>query len=178
MEQALLCQHPFDTVATLSPEVYKSVFDTLTLGPSEVKRQRINALGWLVDRARELEDAERRLHDSMAPEIANVLRGKKLLLLGEQLGRVGYKDASLVHRMATGFQLTGELDTTGEFACEWKPATLGVSDLLKTAKWARKAVAGSSAAANDPELDEEVRRLTAEEAAAGWALGPFSEAEM
>jgi hypothetical protein len=125
MEQALLCQHPFDTVATLSPEVYKSVFDTLMLGPSEVKRQRIKALGRLVDRAKELEEAERELHSSMAPEIATVLRGKRLLLFGELLERVGYRDASLVHRMATGFQLTGELNTTGEFAREWKPAALG-----------------------------------------------------
>ena len=57
-----------------------------------ISRARIDFLTYWMKRAQELEHAEKTLHLSMPEYLQQVLRGKRILLMGEMLERLGFED--------------------------------------------------------------------------------------
>ena len=59
---------------------------------------------WL-KRASELASKEKDLHDSLDPEVARVLKGKRLLALEEILNDIGFPDRRLVKDICAVFRI-------------------------------------------------------------------------
>ena len=68
-----------------------------------------------------LSSKEAELHDQLDPEVAKVLKGKRLLLLEEILNEIGFPDKNLVKDICSGFRLTGWLRDSQLFPHRSKP---------------------------------------------------------
>ena len=94
-------------------------------------------------RAKALHAQECALHDSLDEQIKPVMASKRLLLFKEMMDDAGVQDKELFSDMCNGFRLVGDLQPSGQFQQQWKPAALGVEQLQQTALWAQKAVVSS-----------------------------------
>eukprot|EP00972_Heterocapsa_arctica_P088448 13041880-Heterocapsa_arctica.AAC.1 len=161
--QALRAPHPF-TQQHCEDGILRSVFQTLTRSPEATQAARDQALERWRRRARELERKEAQLKESVHPDVAGSVAGKRLLLFGEMLSEIGFPDpGNLIHKMATGFPLVGEIEPSGVFPKCVRPATSTIQDLWKTARANQELASRSLGPSADSELDFEVTKSTAKE---------------
>ena len=140
-----------------------------------------NPLDYYLSRAKALHADEMALHDNMPEEIKPVMESKRLLLFREMLRDAGVLDECLLQDMCNGFKLVGELDPSGQFPSQFKPAALDAEQLKQTACWAQKAVLAScKKVAEDPEIAAAVWEETIEQTLEGkqWVRGPFTAEEI
>ena len=120
-------------------------------------------------------------HKGLYSLLQPVLRSKKLLLFREMLTDAGVNDATLVDEMCDGFRLVGDLNPSGQFKQQLKPAAISVDQLRQTALWAQKAVVSSCRKVlEDNEIAVSVWEETMQQASdeKRWVIGPFSSSEM
>eukprot|EP00438_Fugacium_kawagutii_P021791 Skav200329 [mRNA] locus=scaffold2835:13658:14452:+ [translate_table: standard] len=89
----------------------------------------------------------------------------------------GLKDDNLFRDVCEGFRLVGDIEPSGQFQDQWKPASLDKEQLRQTAKWAQKAVKSSCrSVGEDEEIACAVWQETLEQAEEDkrWVVGPFS----
>jgi hypothetical protein len=179
LKRALLLEHPVDSIQGLPAEVYQSIFQCLT---EDVQAFRSRTMEYWRRRAKQLESREAELHKHLKPEFETVLKDKKVLLLQEMMAACGHKDEQLIHRITTGFQITGELDHTPEFQdleeSKVREASLDVKALMKTSRWSRHVLMASLKSSGSSRLDKAVYDDTVAETEKGWAKGPFSQHEL
>ena len=112
-------------------------------------------MAWLkkwTNRAKELADRERALHDSMNPHCASVLEGKRLLLFGEMLKHISYPDVHLIEDICEGFRITGWMRASGCFEKLPKQPSLTVDGLIAMSRGLNHTVIAKSASLEDTEL--------------------------
>ena len=112
-------------------------------------------MAWLkkgTNRAKELADRERALHDSMNPHCASVLEGKRLLLFGEMLKGISYPDVHLIEDICEGFRITGWMRDSGCFEKLPKQPSLTVDGLIAMSRGLNHTVIAKSASLEDTEL--------------------------
>jgi hypothetical protein len=179
LEEALKLEHPVDTLQGLPPEIYRAIFHCLT---RDVKSFRKKTLDHWKTRSMQLQPKEDELHEQLPPEFKVVLQGKRILLLQEMMKAAGHQDEMLIHRITTGFQITGELDHTPEFEdleeARVREASLDVTALMKTSRWSRHVLMASLRSSGNNILDRAVYDDTVAEAKKGWAEGPMSQHEL
>ena len=88
--------------------------------------------------AKQLEDKECELHNSLSSSMQKVLNGKKLLLWKQLLIKCGYDDLAVCEFMFRGVPLVGSHDTPKCYPELLKPATLTEEDLQSSAVWRRR----------------------------------------
>ena len=150
-------------------------------GPTEVCKFRIRMLEHYIGRAKALQQDEKALHDSMCAEIRPVMKSKRLLLFQEMMRDARVADESLFVDMCQGLKLVGDLDPSGQFPHQFKPASLDVEQLKQTAKWAQEAVVASCRkVADDAEIATAVWEETLEQALPEkqCVRGPFTAEEI
>ena len=150
-------------------------------GPTEVCKFRLRMLEHYIGRAQALQQDEKALHDSMCAEIRPVMKSKRLLLFQEMMRDARVADESLFVDMCQGLKLVGDLDPSGQFPHQFKPASLDVEQLKQTAKWAQEAVVASCRkVADDAEIATAVWEETLEQALPEkqWVRGPFTAEEI
>eukprot|EP00435_Cladocopium_sp_Y103_P059286 s1864_g21.t1 len=177
IEKVKNLRHPFDTPLPLDEANMSSISFILSEGPERVAKFRADVLKHYIGRAKDLQTEERQLHSSLDADVGHVMASKRLLLFKEMMHDAGVQDDSLFQEMCSGFKLVGDLQPSGQFEPQWKPAALGVEQLRQTAVWAQKAVVAScSKQADDMEVAVSVWEETLEQAAAekGWVKGPFT----
>ena len=86
--------------------------------------------------------------------------------------------SKLAAELEAGMPTTGDLPDSGVFPKKRTEPTLTMKDLLRTAKWAQKALVAGTQASRDPELDHEVWLGTMKEVDKGWLKGPYSMEEL
>jgi hypothetical protein len=169
--------HPYDACDYVPDDVKRAIVSTVNRPPDVVMQEReATLLAWEA-RARELQNSEDALHAAMHPEIANIYSGKRFLLLQEMLACIGWEDAQLVGDLVSGMPLAGELPATGVFPRERREPLRSIEWLWATAKQTRECIK-ADARSSDPELEEFIRKETAEEVRRGWAAGPYTEEEL
>ena len=87
-----------------------------------------------IKRAGELSSKEKDLHDSLDPEVAKVLKGKRLLVFEEILNEIGFPDKNLVRDICAGFRITGWLRDSMLFPHRSKPPQYAVDALMRLSK--------------------------------------------
>ena len=130
-------------------------------------------------RAKELEAQEAKLHAAMPPEAAAVRKGKRLLLLlQELLEEIKYPDMDLVKDIAAGMPGLGEMPVTGAFPEREAPPAADMGVLFACARAAQAKV--QEARPEEPELAQKVWDKTMDEVNRDppWLKGPFTPAEV
>ena len=171
--------HPFDELVHLPDDLIRCIFRSLTGSLPDLTKHRINTIKAWTDQAVRLKDAERRLHESLHPNVRACLKGKRLELLRYLANSVGWPDCRLHDEIASGFFLTGYAPPTGVFKKEFKPAKIDKTKLLKDAKFLKPALLGKIHSHHCTEDDVELYRITCEEAdEKAWLDGPHSPSDV
>ena len=87
---------------------------------------------------RQLQEAEKKLHAGMHPEVAQVLEGKNILVFSKMLHSIGYADTGLCTEIAMGFRLTGAAAPSHVFPQKIRDSSLSVEELVEMAPWLRQ----------------------------------------
>jgi hypothetical protein len=113
------------------------------------------------------------------PDVAAVLKGKRVLLFQALLREAHYDDPTLIHEVVSGFRLVGTLPSSPEFPePRLRAATKDMDELWRYSKWAQVSALSSTGPSGDPALDEAVYLATEEEVQKGWLLGPYSAEQL
>jgi hypothetical protein len=177
---AAMAMHPIDTQGVADSDYAVAVFEALTKGKNWVeakRRERINELKKFIVKAKANEE---HIHERMCKEQEAVMKSKHFLAFKFLLEKVGHEDAHLLKHFMTGFPITGVLEPTGVFeACEnSNPERRDASSLLRGSKRTKAAISHFCKPSGDPDMDDLVWQATMAEVQAGWAVGPFSQAQL
>ena len=170
-EQAVQALHPFCRQPALPDVLLLAVVRIFTNSPEHTARKRAREVQRWINLAKNLEPDEIALHDSLHPQVATALQGKRLKLFDHLLKESGYQDENLVDEIAKGFKVVGLAPPTGVFDKRIRLPELSESELRKAAVWTRNSVIGSlGPSRDDPELDNEVWKETRDEVVRGWLI--------
>ena len=129
---ALRLGHPFDMCRALPDQALRTLAQILIDGPVVVLRKRLDVMVKWKAWAAELEEAEAELHRSLHPATADVLKGKRLLLLDRIAKSLEWPNTNLHRDLTEGFRIVGEEHPSGIFPTEPKPASLHPSGIFPT----------------------------------------------
>ncbi|CAE7635303.1 unnamed protein product [Symbiodinium sp. CCMP2592] len=119
------------------------------------------------------------LHKSLAPSVAEVVKGKRLLLLDRIAKSLQWLDTRLHQDMTSGFKIVGEEFPSGIFPLEPRPATLTPEELLAQSRSTKPLIWEQI---NDAPLDANSRELfeitEAEYREKGWLEQPRTWEEL
>ena len=177
VEAACQVQHPFDGSGSVDDDTKKNMFFLLTNGLKAREQRCAQQFEYYEQRLEELAAAERLLHDQLEPVRQAIVADKKFLLFNELCRDAGVEDASLRHLQLVGVPLVGTADWTGQFEEHPVMPALTVEQLMKSSRWSRRMIAGSSREGSE-DLRQAVCDLTLEEVEKGWLEGPLTESEV
>ena len=151
VEEAIKAGHPRFLDYKSIDKIDDLLKQNLMMDAATLLGRRVAWLKKWTKRAGELCQAEKELHDGMEPHCAAVLKGKRLLLLGEMLTDISYPDVHLVRDICEGFKITGWLRDSGCLEKLPKQPSLTVKGLIDMSKGLNQAVI---ARASNVESDE------------------------
>ena len=123
--------------------------------------------------AESLAPAEAALHDSLAPHLKPVLKGKRLLLWREMLESFEYPDLGICDEVVNGFDLVGTVPHVPCHDITSKLAKITVQELMNTSSAARQSVIRTVRSSGDDSLDVEIYEKTLAERDSGWLSRPI-----
>ena len=127
----------------------------------------------------ELRREEDLLHKSLHPEVACVLKGKKLLLFRKLARAAGVEDSHLFQAVCEGFRILGYAKPSGPFPVAVKPASLGEQELQDASQWIRGMLRQPGhAESREVALELWTEAVQQSSDGSGWLYGPFSEREL
>ena len=122
---------------------------------------------WTV-RAKELQEAEEKLHSEMPDCLSQVLKGKQLLLFKEMMTAAGCSDEHLFRHVVSGFRISGWMPVTGNTAPKVRAPKMSSASLKLLAPGLNKVVLAKLARRQETELEKAVWLETQKEIEAGW----------
>ena len=173
VEAASKIVHPLDNHLPIPDPLIEAVFEVLNRGPTAISNQRVDQCKRILKLVAELKDDEEKLHSTMQPEVAKVLKGKRLLVWKKLLVESGYEDSQVVDEAIAGFPLVGASTVSDAFPRGATPAQQSVDELKRQAVWRRRSTIGKCGPTGDDQTDAEAWRQTLEEASEGWLSGPY-----
>ena len=168
IKRALVCGHPRNLEFHLEPEVNEAIHANFIADPFELASFRIAFVKKWSARARELQKDEDELHDKMPDYLAQVLKGKRILLLKEMMTAAGCSDDLLFRDIASGFRISGWMPVTGNTSAKLRPPQMSLASLRILAPGLNKTVFSKLARRQDPELEKVVWDETQKEIDSGW----------
>ncbi|CAE7382974.1 unnamed protein product [Symbiodinium sp. CCMP2592] len=109
VQRAVQAGHPRDGSAHVSKLVIQSIKANFSDPPAQTVTSRVAALKHWTTRAKQLEQKEEELHQSLPEHLRSLLEGKRLLLWQEMHKAAGSPDDQLISHMCEGFRLSGWL---------------------------------------------------------------------
>ena len=168
VKRALVCGHPRNLEFHLEPEVNEAIHANFIADPFELASFRIAFVKKWSARARELQKDEDELHSQMPDYLAQVLQGKRILLLKEMMTAAGCSDDLLFRDIASGFRISGWMPITGNTSAKLRPPQMSLASLKILAPGLNKTVLSKLARRQDPELEKVVWDETQKEIDSGW----------
>ena len=104
-------------------------------------------------RAAMLERDEARLKAGMSKDVANAVKGKRILLFKEILVATAFPDLGVVDDLHCGSDLTGEVPPTGMLPGKFGPAIISDQELLANAERTRDVAVSAVKSSGDPDID-------------------------
>ena len=170
--------HPRSFKALLPPVLDEALSCNSDMSCAEISALRAKWFSKWVTRSSQLKEKELVLKESMPSHLRRILEPKRLLLLAEILKEEGYPDKDVFSELALGTELTGQVPCTGVFDKCFRPAELGVDQLLAGASASNKSIFRSVRSSGDNEVDKIVFEKTLEERDSGWLRGPMEFHEL
>lgn len=177
-EAASKTVHPFDEIKSLKPWQAQVLTEIMELGPAGLVKRRAENLRKWTKRKNELAVQEEALHKSMHPQIAQVMKGKSILLFCEMMKDLGFDYAETKELLTKGFPLTGTITPSKLFYETHVEAKLSKAELLSESNWRQMMAVAACGKSDDDFIDRKVYDITLEEEQNGWARGPFTAEQM
>ena len=118
VQQMVQYGHPTSLQSCL-PQVLKHTVEKYSSTSShERMSHRANRLGYWLRRLHDLRRDEAALKEKMHPDVADIVRGKNILVWKEMLESSGYSDMDVVNEMKDGTELVGQIPQNGSVANE------------------------------------------------------------
>ena len=166
--------HPMDTANPLEPITLAALKENLTKDPKLVSLKRNLAVARVKQEVMKHREAEERLHQSMHPSVAKVMKGKSILALEALLRTEGYGDMGVISFLKEGVRLVGTSECPECFEYKLVPAPLTESELFETAAERRTALLSKDDRVSADE-SRILKEATDSEVALGFLEGPFYE---
>ncbi|CAJ1382659.1 unnamed protein product, partial [Effrenium voratum] len=168
IQAAVQAGHPRSLAVTLNAVSEEAVVANRDWPVTDLTRARIDFLTYWMKRAQELEHAEKSLHCSMPGYLQQVLGGKRILLMGEMLERLGFEDKYLQQDVSEGFKLTGWLRETGCFPKKIRKPTMPAAAVMAMASSVNRRIVKQMAETSFSETDAKAWDETLAELERGW----------
>ena len=168
IHEALKAGHPQNLLKRIDSDLREAVLSMREENHAKTVSTRAAFFKKWFARAKELKPAEQELHSNMAPHLASILKGKRLLLWKEILVDLKYPDAAVIDEAIHGFSLTGWSKPTEVFRTDVRPPNQTLDQLKGSACGLNSAVIGSLKSAEWNKLDEQALLETEEEVCKGW----------
>eukprot|EP00435_Cladocopium_sp_Y103_P041941 s3762_g11.t1 len=178
LQAALRAKHPIDCACSFPEVLMKNIAKVLNDGPKLVIARRKLEVLKVKRMALQLEEEERKLHQSLHPEMAKLLKGKRLLVWKELMQQTGFDDPSLFDEMLSGFKLVGQAKVSPQFPRGFASMQQTPDELKHKSVWMRKANQAKCKSTGRAELDRLVWQQTLDECEAGWMHGPYDEEQV
>ena len=120
LDKALAAGHPRSMAIHLSDGVKEVLHSNFKGEPYTLIKKRLAYISKWSNRAKELVEQEKQVHDGLPEHLKGILGGKRLLLMGEMLQDAGYPDQKLVSDICSGFNISGWLQQSNVFPKETK----------------------------------------------------------
>ena len=115
MQKAVSSQHPFLKGAGVPDELQWPIDKHVHWSEAQLSKYRLAwCKKWLV-RARDLDQFEMQCNESRPSHVAEVTKGKRILLTKEILEDLGYGDMAALSLLEAGATLAGEIEPTQVF---------------------------------------------------------------
>ena len=167
-KQLELAGHPRFLDYRSIKEVDNLISENLLAEPGDILTKRSAWLRWWLNRAKDLQEEENKLHATSAPHCATVLQGKRLLLFGEMLKSIGYPDEHLISDICRGFKVMGWMKDSGCFIKLPKQPSLSISAMLGMAQGLNEAVLAKASGQDNDSLVQAAWDETQLELERGW----------
>ena len=155
-EQMVKCGHPAETGL---PQVLKDAVDRYgTMDAQQRVSLRASKVRFWLKRMVDFKFEEKKLKETLNPDVAAVLHQKNMLLWQAMLKSVGYPDMAVVDEFQRGTELIGCAETTGLWPVKFQPATITVSELRHIAEMERDAIGGQFQSDGPGEFSEQCGR--------------------
>jgi hypothetical protein len=178
VEQAMAAKHPLDVALAIPGELRDAVEYNLKTHAHEVALHRARFLATWAKRAKELSGEERKLKESMDPEVARAVASKRILVFEEMLKSTNFPDMDVVNELKHGgAELTGNVAETCMLPGKFSPALSTVEELHANATRIRPKIISEAPGSGDSHIDSVVWTKTLEEVK-GWLSGPLQQCEV
>ena len=117
---AINLEHPFDVFTGVPDVVAVNLFNLLVEGPLVIAARRLRKIREWKALAVDLDGDEKAFKQTLHPEVAQVLAGKRILLLKRLASDISWPDMAVFDELAKGFKLVGMQAPTGVFAKDVK----------------------------------------------------------
>ena len=135
IHRALRVGHPRGLDMHIDPNIATTAKANFVDEPYDLAKFRVQFVKKWSARAKDLQSAEDALHEDMEPHLKEVLRGKRLLLLGEMMSEAGCPDSQLPNDIKEGLRLSGWMPVSGNTSPSVKRPERLVSSLLQCLRW-------------------------------------------
>ena len=173
VQEALKLPHPIESTEGVPDDLKRAAFNVITKGMYEIARMRNEAMKSCVQMAKDLQESESRLHETMDPSLAKVTSSKRILLFEKLLQEIDFEDMNVVSFLRDGVQLTGWEPESPLFAKRWNPPLTTVECLDGSAKWQRRAVMNRPFGEDEKEAASTLWDETMSEVELGFLEGPY-----
>ena len=100
-------EHPCESDAAVPDDLKIALFRVLTKGLHVVAKERTDFLRDMINRAKDLKEEEARFKSTLDPEVADVVKQKRLLLFRWVLEEISFEDPTVLDYMENGVKLVG-----------------------------------------------------------------------
>ena len=175
VEQAIKAKHPLSLESAVPQQLLDATQYTVTHDDADVARMRAEFFMKWTKRAVQLDCEERMLKQSMHGDVADAVKGKRILLFEEMLRATAFPDLGVVDELRHGSDLTGDIPLTNMLPGKFEPALISETELCANAARIRTAAVKEVRSSGDEEIDKIVWQKTLEEVEKGWLVGPLDE---
>ena len=165
--------HPFLQSMGVPDDLKAAVDAHVTWSAEQLSKYRTDWCRRWVLRAKALDDLEREDARSRSPHIAEVTKGKRILLMQEMLQEIEYDDIQALQILRQGSTLAGEVEKSDIFQSQYKPCLMTMNQLCQDAHRRNQLILQLTKSSGDVTLDEQMLNETELELEKGWAEGPF-----
>ncbi|CAE7239643.1 unnamed protein product, partial [Symbiodinium sp. CCMP2456] len=166
VEEAKKVNHPVDSSNPLEKVTLQALQENLLKDPKLISLRRNLAIAKVKQEVHRLRDAEEKLHNSMDPSVAKVMKGKSILAFEALLKSEGYDDMGVISFLKEEVRLVGTSECPACYDYKFVPAWLSEDELFETAAARRDALL-SKFERVDPEEAKILKDATDNEVALG-----------
>ena len=173
VKEAINKPHPSDSFANLPWDVRDAVQFLSSSNDKQVLKLRAEAVDWIKGIVENKRSEESKLHSTLHPDVARVVKDFNILAFEEVCRAVGFEDEYLFAGLRQGFRLSGTIPPSGRSEMRYRPAALPESEWNGLRHQFCRAVFQRTVSSGRDEDDLCLWDVTCAERDKFWLAGPY-----